>query len=114
MEKEVKITNFLPSCQHSFHSFFFAVVLFTPSFRSVSMQSAHPLMCNVCISVPALFITTVIREIFIVKKFSFSSKSMKIKRMKYFQRTYYVIERELNYRRVQKFFNTNILHTNIS
>ena len=33
--------------------------------------------------------------------------------MKCFQHTYYIIERELNYRRLRKFFNTNILHTNI-
>ena len=56
--------------------------------------------------------TTVIWEIFVVKKFSYSSKITKIKRTKYFQRTYYVIERELIYRRAQKIFNTNILHTN--
>ena len=58
--------------------------------------------------------TTVIGEIFIVKEFSYLSKSVKIKHTKYFQRTYYVIERKLNERRVWKFFNTNILHTNIS
>ena len=40
--------------------------------------------------------------------------STKIEHTKYFQHTYYVIECELNYRRVQKIFNTNILHTNIS
>ena len=57
---------------------------------------------------------TVIREIFVVKKLSYSSKSTKIKHTKYFQRTYYVIERELNYHKARKFFNTNILHTNIS
>ena len=38
---------------------------------------------------------------------------MKIKNTKYFQRTYYVIECELNYCKAQKIFNTNILHTNI-
>ena len=56
---------------------------------------------------------TVIREILVVKKFSYSSKITKIKHMKYFQRTYYIIECELNYHRVQKIFNTNISHTNI-
>ena len=55
--------------------------------------------------------STVIREIFIVKNFSYSSMSTKIKHMKYFQHMYYVTECELNYHRVQKFFNTNILHT---
>ena len=53
---------------------------------------------------------TTIHEIFVVKKFLYSSKSMKIKQTKYFQHMYYVVERELNYRRVWKFFNTNILH----
>ena len=60
-----------------------------------------------------MHVYTVISEIFVVKKCSYSSKITKIKHTKYFQRTYYVIERELNYRRVRKFFNTNILHTNI-
>ena len=55
---------------------------------------------------------TVTLEIFVVKKFSYSSKITQIKHTKYFQRAYYVIERELNYRRLRKFFNTNILHTN--
>ena len=52
--------------------------------------------------------------IFVVKKFPYSSKSMSIEHTKYFQHTYYVIEHELNYRRVGKILNTNILHTNIS
>ena len=60
-----------------------------------------------------IHVCTVIRGIFVVKQFSYSSKIMKIKQMKYFQRTYYVIEREFNYRSVEKIFNTNILHTNI-
>ena len=62
----------------------------------------------------AEFVHTVIREIFVVKNFLCSSKSTKIEHAKYFQRMYYVIEHELNYRRVRKVFNTNILHTNIS
>ena len=53
---------------------------------------------------------TIIRKIFVVKNFLYSSMSTKIKNTKYFQRTYYVIERELNYRRVREFFNMNILH----
>ena len=53
---------------------------------------------------------TVIRKIFVVRKFSYSSKSTKIKHTKSFQRT----ERELNYHRVQKICNTNILQRNIS
>ena len=56
---------------------------------------------------------TVIWKIFVVKKFLYSSKITRIKHTKYFQRTHYVIEHELNYRRVRKFFNMNILHTNI-
>ena len=62
----------------------------------------------------AVVMYTVIREMFVVKKFLYSSKITKIKHMKYFQHMYYVIEHELNYRKVQKFVNTNILHTNIS
>ena len=46
------------------------------------------------------FSAAVIWKIFIVKKFSYSSKITKIKHTKYFQCTYYVIERELNYCRV--------------
>ena len=41
-------------------------------------------------------IPTVVWEIFVIKKFLYSSKSMKIKHMKYFQHTYYVIEHKLN------------------
>ena len=37
---------------------------------------------------------------------------MKIKHTKYFQRTYYLIEGELNSRRLGNNFNRNILHTN--
>ena len=44
------------------------------------------------------------------KKFSGSSTSTKNKHTKYFQCTYYVIKRELNYCRAKKFLNTNILH----
>ena len=49
-------------------------------------------------------------ENFVVKKFSDSSKSMKIKHTKHFQRIYYVIERELNYRRVWKFLTRIFTH----
>ena len=55
---------------------------------------------------------TVIWEIFVVKKFRARQRVRKLN-TKYFQHTYYIIECELNYRRVQKFFNTNILHMNI-
>ena len=65
-------------------------------------------------NVHTVYLYTVIWEIFVVKKFLYLFKDTKIKRTKYFQCTYYVIECELNYRRVRKFFNTNILHTNIS
>ena len=56
---------------------------------------------------------TVIWEIFVAKKFSYSSMFTKIKHTKCFQCAYYVIECELNYHRLWKFFNTNIFHTNI-
>ena len=59
-------------------------------------------------------VSTIIWEIFGVKKLLYSSKSTKIKHTKYFQYMYYITERELNYHKVRKFFDTNILHTNIS
>ena len=74
---------------------------------------------HICLEfiVKCLFIiswATVVREIVVVKKFSFSAMSTKLKHTRYFQHTYCIIERELNYCRVQKFFNMNILQTNIS
>ena len=71
----------------------------------LSMQKALVDISN------TLYMYTVTREIFVVKILSYSSKITKIKHTKYFQHTYYVIECELYYCRVQKFFNTNILHT---
>ena len=54
--------------------------------------------------------SNVIQDIFVVKKFSDSSKFTKIKQMKYFQRTYYIIERKLNYRTLQKFLAQTFTH----
>ena len=51
----------------------------------VSAQSAR-VFVHVHVSLVA---HTVIQEIFVVKKFLYSSKITKIKHMKYFQRTYY-------------------------
>ena len=70
----------------------------------------HLYMLHNCMNVS---LSTVIREIFVVKKFSYLSKSTKIKHTKYFQCTYYIIERELNYHRVRKIFNTKTFYTQI-
>ena len=57
----------------------------------------------VCFGVQAhYYMYTINQEILVVKKFSDLS-STKTKHMKYFQRMYDVIERELNYRRGRKF-----------
>ena len=74
----------------------------------------YPIATCVYMYVMQSITTTVIREIFVVKQFSYSSESTRIKRTKYFQCTYYIIEHELNDRRVLKFFGMNILHPNIS
>ena len=79
-----------------------------PNMTTLQAQNAFAYL--LCTRVPS----TVIRETFVVKNFLYSSRSTKIKHMKYFQHTYYIFKRELNYLRVQKFFNTNILHLNIS
>ena len=48
-----------------------------------------------------------------LKNFRTHQRSRKLNTRNILLCTYYVIERELNYRRVRNFFNTNISHTNI-